>query len=79
MLITYIILFSWECCSLENKSPVEETKNYYLRVFERYTYSTNSSYVARRRMTDMMHAVFCVREMAAIKRSRAIAEGVTTK
>eukprot|EP00092_Neocalanus_flemingeri_P045881 GFUD01051470.1.p1 GENE.GFUD01051470.1~~GFUD01051470.1.p1 ORF type:complete len:682 (-),score=136.96 GFUD01051470.1:677-2722(-) len=72
ILMTYIILFSSDFCSLEDRKRVERTQHHYLRILERCIYSANSRYTACSRMAHTLNAVTCVREMADIKKSRVI-------
>eukprot|EP00092_Neocalanus_flemingeri_P101423 GFUD01129678.1.p1 GENE.GFUD01129678.1~~GFUD01129678.1.p1 ORF type:complete len:647 (+),score=134.35 GFUD01129678.1:123-2063(+) len=79
ILLTYIILFSSDFCSLEDRKSVERNQHFYLRMLERFIYSGSSHYRACSRMAQTLQAVTCVREMADIKKSRAINYNATAQ
>jgi len=79
ILMTYIILFSSDFCSLENRRMVEKTQHHYLRILERCIYSASNRMEACTKMARMLNAVTCVREMADIKKSRAINHSATAQ
>eukprot|EP00092_Neocalanus_flemingeri_P008900 GFUD01009575.1.p1 GENE.GFUD01009575.1~~GFUD01009575.1.p1 ORF type:complete len:698 (-),score=129.39 GFUD01009575.1:544-2637(-) len=79
ILLTYIILFSSDFCSLEDRKSVERNQHFYLRMLERFIYSGSGHYRACCRMAQTLHAVTCVREMADIKKSRAINYNATAQ
>eukprot|EP00092_Neocalanus_flemingeri_P002803 GFUD01003000.1.p1 GENE.GFUD01003000.1~~GFUD01003000.1.p1 ORF type:complete len:647 (-),score=129.18 GFUD01003000.1:608-2548(-) len=79
ILLTYIILFSSDFCSLEDRKSVERNQHFYLRMLERFIYSGSGHYRACSRMAQTLHAVTCVREMADIKKSRAINYNATAQ
>jgi len=79
ILMTYIILFSSDFCSLEDRRTVERTQHHYLRILERLIYSASSRYRACSRMAQTLNAVTCVREMADIKKNRAINHSATAQ
>lgn len=72
ILITYIILFSVDFCSLFDRRRVEQTQDIYIRMLERYIYSKMPRNVACSFLAGTLEAVTCLREMADIKKSRAI-------
>eukprot|EP00092_Neocalanus_flemingeri_P101421 GFUD01129676.1.p1 GENE.GFUD01129676.1~~GFUD01129676.1.p1 ORF type:complete len:647 (+),score=133.36 GFUD01129676.1:108-2048(+) len=79
ILLTYIILFSSDFCSLEDRKSVERNQHFYLRMLERFIYSGSGHYRACCRMAQTLQAVTCVREMADIKKSRAINYNATAQ
>eukprot|EP00092_Neocalanus_flemingeri_P048275 GFUD01055016.1.p1 GENE.GFUD01055016.1~~GFUD01055016.1.p1 ORF type:complete len:258 (-),score=45.94 GFUD01055016.1:601-1278(-) len=82
ILVTYIILFSSDFCFLEDRKSVERNQHFYLRILERFIYSgsgPSGHYRACSRMAHTLQAVTCVREMADIKKSRAINYNATAQ
>jgi len=76
ILITYIILFSVDFCSLMDRRRVEQTQEVYIRMLQRYIYSKMPRKVACSMLAKTLGAVTCLREMADIKKSRAINQNV---
>jgi len=72
ILVTYIILFSVDFCPLLDRRRVERTQDVYIRMLERYIYSKVPRRVACGILAKTLSAVTCLREMADIKKSRAI-------
>jgi len=72
ILITYIILFSVDFCTLMDRRMVEQTQERYIRMLQRYIYSKTPRRVACTVLANTLNAVTCLREMADIKKSRAI-------
>lgn len=72
ILVTYIILFSVDFCPLLDRRRVERTQDVYIRMLERYIYSKTPRRVACGILAKTLSAVTCLREMADIKKSRAI-------
>jgi len=72
ILITYIILFSVDFCTLMDRRRVEQTQDQYIRMLERYIYSKSPRKVACAILANTLNAITCLREMADIKKSRAI-------
>ena len=54
-------------------------QNHYLRILERFVYSASTRKQACTKMARMLNAVTCVREMADIKKSRAINHSATAQ
>jgi len=79
ILITYIILFSSDFCSLQNRKKVEKTQHQYLRILERFVYSSCNRMSACSKIGAMLNAITCVREMADIKKSRTINHSATAQ
>lgn len=72
VLTTYIILFSADFCSLVDTRRVEQTQDRYLRMLQRYIYSREPRRVACTNFANVLGAMTFLREMADIKKSRAI-------
>jgi len=72
ILITYIILFSVDFCPLLDRRRVERTQDVYIRMLERYIYSKTPRKIACGVLAKTLNAITCLREMADIKKSRAI-------
>lgn len=72
ILVTYIILFSVDFCPLLDRRRVERTQDVYIRMLERYIYSKTPRRIACGVLAKTLSAVTCLREMADIKKSRAI-------
>eukprot|EP00090_Calanus_glacialis_P025704 TRINITY_DN4030_c0_g1_i1.p1 TRINITY_DN4030_c0_g1~~TRINITY_DN4030_c0_g1_i1.p1 ORF type:complete len:800 (+),score=137.49 TRINITY_DN4030_c0_g1_i1:357-2756(+) len=79
ILITYIVLFSVDFCPLLDRRRVERTQDVYIRMLERYIYSKTSRKIACSVLARTLNAVTCLREMADIKKSRAINLNVNVK
>eukprot|EP00092_Neocalanus_flemingeri_P027056 GFUD01029342.1.p1 GENE.GFUD01029342.1~~GFUD01029342.1.p1 ORF type:complete len:735 (-),score=169.50 GFUD01029342.1:1651-3855(-) len=76
ILLTYIILFSVDFCSLQDSRRVELLQEQFIRMLERYVYSKTSRQDACNTLANSLNAVTCIREMADIKKSRAINQAV---
>merc|ERR1719228_1778629 len=72
ILLTYIILFSVDFCSLQDRRRVEMLQEQFIRMLERYVYSKTSRQEACHTLANLLNAVTCIREMADIKKMRAI-------
>jgi len=72
ILLTYIILFSVDFCTLQDSRHVEQLQEQFIRMLERYVYSKTSRKEACNSLANVLNAVTCIREMADIKKSRAI-------
>jgi len=72
ILITYIILFSVDFCNLMDRRRVEQTQERYIRMLQRYIYSKAPRRIACTILANTLYGVTWVREMADIKKSRAI-------
>lgn len=76
ILLTYIILFSVDFCTLQDRRRVEQLQEQFIRMLERYVYSQTSRADACHILAKSLNAVTCIREMADIKKSRAINQAV---
>jgi len=76
ILITYIILFSTDFCLLSDRSNVERTQETFTRLLQRYLYSQKPRHVACAIFSTVLSSVSFIREMADIKKSRAINQNV---
>merc|ERR1719435_631923 len=72
ILLTYIILFSVDFCSLQDSRHVEQLQEQFIRMLERYVYSKTNRKDACNTLANVLNAVTCIREMADIKKMRAI-------
>jgi len=76
ILVTYIILFSTDFCLLSDRSMVERTQEIFTRLLQRYLYSQKPRHLACAIFSTVLSAVSFIREMADIKKSRAINQNV---
>merc|ERR1719350_1330766 len=76
ILVTYIILFSTDFCLLSDRSLVERTQEIFTRLLQRYLYSQKPRHLACAVFSTVLSAVSFIREMADIKKSRAINQNV---
>jgi len=76
ILLTYIIMFSVDFCSLQDRRRVELLQEQFIRMLERYVYSRTGRKEACNTLANLLNAVTCIREMADIKKSRAINQAV---
>merc|ERR1711963_886535 len=76
ILITYIILFSTDFCLLSDRSLVERTQEVFTRLLQRYLYSQKPRHTACALLSSVLSSVSYIREMADIKKSRAINQNV---
>lgn len=76
ILMTYIILFSVDFCTLQDRRRVEQLQEQFIRMLERYVYSKTGRKDACNTLANSLNAVTCIREMADIKKSRAINQAV---
>jgi len=76
ILLTYIILFSVDFCTLQDSRRVEQLQEQFIRMLERYVYSKTGRKDACNTLANVLNAVTCIREMADIKKSRAINHAV---
>jgi len=76
ILIYYIILFSSDFCVLSNKYAVEQNQDHFIRMLHRYLYSRKPRHVACNIMASTLSSLTYIREMADIKKSRAINQNV---
>lgn len=74
VMMTYIILFSSDFVTLENKKVVEKIQFNYLKLLEKHIYCTDPQQTARNRFVNILNAITCVREMADIKKARSITQ-----
>jgi len=72
ILLTYIILFSVDFCSLQDSRHVEQLQEQFIRMLVRYVYSKTNRQDACNTLANVLNAVTCIREMADIKKMRAI-------
>lgn len=71
-LLTYIILFSIDFCPIADRRRVECIQERYIRMLERYIYSQQPRHQACHMFATCLNAVTCIREMADIKKRRAM-------
>merc|ERR1719228_945534 len=76
ILLTYIILFSVDFCTLQDSRRIEQLQEQFIRMLERYVYSKTNRKDACHTLANTLNAVTCIREMADIKKSRAINQAV---
>lgn len=76
ILLTYIILFSVDFCPLTNRKKVEEIQEQYIRILQRYIYSQTDRHEACGKFAAALGSVTCIREMADIKKQRAMNQSV---
>lgn len=76
ILLTYIILFSVDFCPLQDRRRVELLQDRFIKMLERYVYSQTSRKDACNTLANSLNAVTCIREMADIKKKRAINQAV---
>jgi len=76
ILVTYIILFSTDFCQLSHRDTVEKTQEIFVRILQRYIYSQKPRHSACLIMSTILGAVSYIREMADIKKTRAINHNV---
>jgi len=76
ILLTYIILFSVDFCTLQDSRRIEQLQEQFIRMLERYVYSKTNRKDACHMLASTLNAVTCIREMADIKKSRAINQAV---
>jgi len=76
ILLTYIILFSADFCTLQDSRRVEQLQAQFIRMLERYVYSKTGRKDACNTLANSLNAVTCIREMADIKKLRAINQAV---
>jgi len=69
ILITYIILFTVEYCPLLDLRRVNQTRDLFVRMLERYIYSKNPQEVACRMVAKSLNAMTCLQEMKEIKKN----------
>jgi len=72
ILLTYIILFSVDFCPLSNRRKVEQIQENYIKILQRYIYSHSNRNEACAKMAAALGSVTCLREMADIKKQRAM-------
>jgi hypothetical protein len=76
VLVTMIVLFSGDFCSLQDRGTVEETQIEFILLLRKY-YNTNYPRVeAMIRFANTLEIVSLIREMADIKKSRKVSESV---
>jgi len=73
--LTYIILFSIDFCTLTDRRRIEMVQERYIRMLERYIYSKHSRHQACHEFATCLNAVTCIREMADIKKRRTMNMG----
>jgi len=73
--LTYIILFSIDFCTLTDRRRIEMVQERYIRMLERYIYSKHSRHQACHAFATCLNAVTCIREMADIKKRRTMNMG----
>jgi len=71
-LLTYIILFSIDFCPIADRRRIECIQERYIRMLERYVYSKHPRHLACHTFATCLNAVTCIREMADIKKRRAM-------
>lgn len=76
ILLTYIILFSVDFCPLSNRKRVEKIQEQYIRILQRYVYSQSDRHEACGKFAAALGSVTCIREMADIKKQRAMNQSV---
>merc|ERR1719270_1932811 len=74
--ITFSILFSTDFCLLSDRSLVERTQEVFTRLLQRYLYSQKPRHTACALLSSVLSSVSYIREMADIKKSRAINQNV---
>jgi len=72
ILVYYIILFSSDFCVLADRRQVERNQGTFLNMLHRYLYSKTPRHKACQEMASVLSSLTCLREMADIKKSRAI-------
>merc|ERR1719264_1699451 len=70
--VTYIILFSIDFCPIADRRRIECIQERYIRMLERYVYSKHPRHLACHTFATCLNAVTCIREMADIKKRRAM-------
>jgi len=72
VLITYIILFNVDFCSLIDKRRVEQIQERFIRMLQRYIYSQVPRHSARVKLGNTIGMITNLREMADIKKQRKL-------
>jgi len=72
VLITYIILFNVDFCSLIDKRRVEQIQERFIRMLQRYIYSQVPRQSARVKLGNTIGMITNLREMADIKKQRKL-------
>merc|ERR1719341_790056 len=70
--VRYNILFSIDFCPIADRRRIECIQERYIRMLERYVYSKHPRHLACHTFATCLNAVTCIREMADIKKRRAM-------
>jgi len=76
ILLTMIMLFSRDFCTLSNAQQIQKAQDTYIRMLERYIASQNPPSVACIKFANCMDVVTSLREMADIKKIRTVSINV---